>query len=113
MAATSVVGAGWPDLGVSSSRRFAEVREARRQLGDRALQGEGERVALRSQGLQPGVVEVLVPKRRFSGGQRRPRLVEVEPMGLLRAGAAERRTRAKARTTQRSRRNADAGFITG
>ena len=67
------------------------VREARRQLGDRPLQREGERVALGAQGLQARVVEVLVPKRGFSRGQRRPRLVEVEPMGLLRAGAPKRR----------------------
>ena len=67
------------------------VREARGQLGDRSLQREGERVALGAQGLQTRVVEVLVPKRRFSRGQRRPRLVEVEPMGLLRARAPKPR----------------------
>ena len=106
------MGAGWPDLGVSSSRRFAEVREARGQLGDRALQREGERVALGAQGLQARIVDVLVPKRCFSRGQRRPGLVEVEPMGFLRARAPKRRE-GRARTTQRNKRNAEAGFIAG
>ena len=67
------------------------VREARRQRSDGALQREGERVALGAQGLQALVVEVFVPKRGFGRGQRRPRLVEVEPMGFLRGRAPKRR----------------------
>ena len=72
-------------------REFLEAlrrrREAGREVGDRALKRERERVALCAQALQIGVVEGLVPERRFSGGQRRPRLVEIEPVGFLRAGA--------------------------
>ena len=86
---------------VRRGRRFARfggellealrrVGEARRQVGDRSLQGEGERVALGAQVLQARIVEVLVPKRCFNGGQRRSGLFEVEPMGLLRARAAKR-----------------------
>ena len=90
LAATSVVGAGWPDLGVSSSRRFAE--SARRGVSSAIApcKREGERVALGAQVLQARVVEILVPKRCFNRGQRRSRLVEVEPMGFLRARAAKR-----------------------
>ena len=67
------------------------VRQARSELGDRSLQGEAERVALGAQLLQARVVDVRVAKRRFSLSQRRPRLLEVEPMPFLRARASERR----------------------
>ena len=77
-------GRGLTRFGREFSESLCRGREAGGQVGDRSLQGEGERIALSPQALQARVVEVLVPERRFSGGQRRARLVEVEPMGFLR-----------------------------
>ena len=75
----------------SFGREFVETldrsREARGQLSNRPLQCDSERVALGAQGLQLRVVEGLVPKGGFRCGQRRARLIEIEPMGLLSASA--------------------------
>ena len=89
LAATSVVGAASPDLGVSSVEALRRGRKAGRQGGDRPLQRQRERVGLRAQALQIGVIEIAAPDRGFSRGQRRARLIEIEPMGFLRAGAPE------------------------
>ena len=72
-------------------REFSEAlrrrREAGRQVGDRPLQGEGERIVLSVQALQIVIGEVLVPERSFNGGERRAGLVEIERVGFLRASA--------------------------
>ena len=52
---------GSPDFGVSSVEALRRGREARRQVGDRPLQRDGERIALRAQALQIGVVEIARP----------------------------------------------------
>ena len=62
---------------------------------------------------EPGIVDARVAKRGFSRGQRRPRLVKVEPMGSPARPARPRPVRIRARTIQRKRHNADVGFITG
>ena len=64
--------------------------EPRRELRDRPLKSDAERVVLGLEGLQIGVGEVLVPQRRFGRGEGRARLVEIERM----ARPAPRRARA-------------------
>ena len=87
LAATSVVGAVSPDLGVSSSSRLAEAASRGVSSAIFALKSDAERVVPGLERLQIGVGEVLVPQRRFGRGEGRARLVEIERMGVLRPGA--------------------------
>ena len=64
--------------------------EPGREVGDRPLKRKRERIVLGSQGLQIGVGDVLVPERRFGGGERRAGLVEIERARVLRPGPPER-----------------------
>ena len=103
-------GRGSPALGVSSARRLRR-REPRREIRDRALKGEAERIVLGLQVLEIAVGEFLslsadsvARAPRASGRDRAD--------GVLRP-SCPRPIRTKARTAQCNRRNADAGFIGG
>ena len=87
LAATSVVGAVSPDLGVSSSSRLAAAASRGVSSAICRLKSDAERVVPGLERLQIGVGEVLVPQRRFGRGEGRARLVEIERMGVLRPGA--------------------------
>ena len=94
--------------------------EPRRELRDRPLKGDAERVVPGLEGLQVGVGEVLVPQRRFGRGEGRARLVEIERMAVLRPGApgpqedeGENGPENGPRTAQCNWRKAEAGFIAG
>ena len=106
-------GLGFSRFGRELGQALRRRGEPRRQIGDRPLQGEAERIVLGAQALQVGVGEVLVPERRFDRRQGRARLIEIERMGVLRPRPARAPERTKARKAQHQRRNADGGFIAG
>ena len=90
LAATSVVGADSPALGVSSARRLADAASRGVRSAIDSLKRKRQRIVLGPQGLQIGVGDVLVPERRFGGGERRAGLIEIERVRVLRPGPPER-----------------------
>ena len=82
-------GRGLARFGRELRQALRRRREPRREIRDRALKSEAERIVLGLQGLELAVGEVLVPERRLGGGERRARLVEIEPVRVLRPSPSE------------------------